>query len=98
MNNIETEVLIKHRQETRFQSLGMIVGVAGTMFVAMAMIDVIKKVEVMHENQIKVLSFIKERQNTPKLVRNEIKSHIQSDIVKLNEFDLRLKKLEEYQE
>ena len=98
MNNVETEVLIKHRRETRFQSLGMIVGVAGTMFVAMAMIDVIKKVEVMHENQIKVLSFIKERQNTPKLVRNEIKSHIQSDIVKLNEFDLRLKKLEDHQE
>jgi len=96
---IKNEVLYKHRRETRLQSLGMVVGIAGTMFIAMNIMDVIKEVKTIHDNQDKILSFVQERKEMPEKVRNfarqEILKHEAGDMSRWKKVNKRLDVLED---
>jgi uncharacterized membrane protein len=56
---LEKEVLVNHKRETRMQSIGMLLGIAIGVFVAMNLIDVVKSVdsivatqkEILHEHE-----------------------------------------------
>mgnify|MGYP000046777082 CR=1 FL=1 len=42
---LEQEVLVNHKRETRLQSIGMLLGISIGVFVAMNVIDVVKSIE-----------------------------------------------------
>ena len=52
---LEKEVLVNHKRETRQQTFGMILGIAIGVFVAMNIIDVVKSVDGIIETQELIL-------------------------------------------
>ena len=52
---LEQEVLVNHKRETRLQSIGMLLGISIGVFVAMNVIDVVKSVEGIIESQELIL-------------------------------------------
>lgn len=93
MNNIEQEVLIKHKRETRMQSFGMMVGIALSMFVAMTVMDLIKEVQ-------SITIFIAERQNMPNTVLQKamtrLVDHADEDTKNIQSLDSRITALEKH--
>jgi hypothetical protein len=93
-DQIRNEILIKHRKETRLQSLGMIVGVLTTMFVAMTMMDMFKLVTTMHKNQVNVMKVQSAHTGIKHL--EEFDSHKADDEVIFDEIYVRLRELEKF--
>jgi len=52
---LEQEIMVAHKRETRMQSIGMLLGIAIGVFVAMNVIDVVKSVEGIIETQELIL-------------------------------------------
>ena len=52
---LEQEIMVTHKRETRMQSIGMLLGIAIGVFVAMNVIDVVKSVEGIIETQELIL-------------------------------------------
>jgi len=84
---IKHEILTKHKQETRMQSLGMIVGIGLSVFVAMGMIDLVKNVERMTINQEKVMSIQEHKVKDLDLVVKEYGIHQGTDQLKFKEIE-----------
>jgi hypothetical protein len=84
---IKQEILLHHRRETRIQSLGMLVGIAATMFVAMTIIDLTKAVARIESSHGKLERYI--------LLDSEKVSVINSDIESLK---TRVERLEDHHE
>ena len=55
---LEQEILVSHKRETRLQTFGMLLGIAIGVFVAMNVIDVVKSVfKVITKMQLKTIEY-----------------------------------------